>query len=59
MPTKKISATFDRRWLCQVVASGFHNGASCTPDDPHHGWGCGFRWTAAPLTDRQVGYKEA
>ncbi len=34
-----------RRWVCQVVRSGFHNGARCHPGDGDHaGWRCGFRW---------------
>ncbi len=33
-----------RRWVCSVLRSGYHNGATCLPADPHEGWGCGFRW---------------
>lgn len=31
------------RWACVVVESGYHNGARCTPDEPHADWGCGYR----------------
>ena len=44
--------SFIRRWVCQVVRSGYHNGAHCTPDDPHYDWGCGYR-VEASLTDEQ------
>jgi hypothetical protein len=32
------------RWVCQVVRSGYHNGAHCRPDEPHRDWGCGYRY---------------
>jgi len=34
------------RWVCQVVRSGYHNGAVCDPSDPHtqDWWGCGYRY---------------
>jgi hypothetical protein len=33
------------RWVCQVVRSGYHNGASCRPGEPHSDfWGCGYRY---------------
>jgi hypothetical protein len=47
-----LSESFRRVWRCNVVASGYHNGAHCTPDDPHGGWGCGYRHVAV-LTDEQ------
>jgi hypothetical protein len=34
----------ERRWICEVVDSGFHNGAHCTPREPHAGWSCGWYW---------------
>lgn len=45
--TRYIEAdVLQKRWVCQVVRSGFHNGAGCIPNDPHHDieWGCGFRY---------------
>jgi hypothetical protein len=34
-----------RRWVCQVVRSGYHNGASCRPGEPHGDfWDCGYRY---------------
>lgn len=47
-----LSEAFQRRWVCQVVRSGYHNGAGCQPDEPHGDWGCGVRWEAS-LTERQ------
>lgn len=49
--TKAIDDLFTRRWVCQVLRSGFHNGCPCAPGDPHDGdWGCGYRWECS-LTD--------
>lgn len=33
------------RWVCQVVRSGYHNGAQCSPGEPHDHdyWGCEWR----------------
>ena len=31
-----------KRWICEVVRSGYHNGAHCSPVDPHEGWNCGY-----------------
>jgi hypothetical protein len=45
---------FSRHWVCYVVRSGYHNGAKCTPLDPHDDWSCGYR-TEASLTDEQLG----
>ena len=36
-----------KRWVCQVARSGYHNGASCRPDDAHDGWGCGYYYEAS------------
>lgn len=48
----ELAALFERRWRCGVVASGFHNGALCSPSDPHdNSWDCGWRFIAPPLTD--------
>lgn len=47
----RFRGLFQRRWRCGVHDSGYHNGVHCTPGDPHDGWGCGYRWTAGPLTD--------
>jgi hypothetical protein len=44
---------FDRRWVCMVVRTGYHNGCRCTPSDPHGGWGCEYRWEAS-LTDAEA-----
>lgn len=38
---------FSRHWVCQVVRSGYHNGARCSPSDPHEGWGCAYRWESS------------
>lgn len=46
-------SVFARRWVCNVVRSGYHNGAFCTPDEPHREWGCGFRWESS-LTDVEM-----
>lgn len=47
----------DRRWVCVVVRSGYHNGAHCSPRDPHsaEAWGCGYRTECRiSLTDEQM-----
>lgn len=36
-----------KRWVCQVARSGYHNGASCRPDDAHNGWGCDYYYEAS------------
>ena len=38
-----------RRWVCQVVRSGFyHNGAGCNPNKPHDDWWrCGYYFDAS------------
>lgn len=43
-----------RRWVCEVMRSGFHNGARCTPDDPHGG-----RWQCAWYYERLLRLTEA
>jgi hypothetical protein len=59
-----LQQKFERRWVCQVVRTGYHNGAGCVPSDPHHheDWGCSWRWEAS-LPDngnvrRLLGVKE-
>lgn len=58
------TVTLYPRWVCTVVASGFHNGAPCTPDEPHGGnWSCGWFYrlrTRASSSDSrlQVTYVE-
>lgn len=44
---ERVKARFARRWVCQVLRSGFHNGCECSPREPHDGWRCGFRWEAS------------
>jgi len=54
---------FEKRWVCGVVRSGFHNGSNCTPTEGepqgHHdpSWGCGYRyeisWTEAKYLKRR------
>lgn len=43
---------FTRRWRCGVSGSGYHNGCTCNPGDPHDGWGCGYYWVAPKLTHK-------
>lgn len=45
---------FRRVWRCEVVSSGYHNGATCTPDDAHFGWACEYRWIAPALGEEQA-----
>lgn len=53
--SKMLADLFERRWRCGVTASGYHNGCACDPTDPHDtAWGCGWRWTAPALTDKQA-----
>jgi hypothetical protein len=40
----QLADSAERRWICEVVDSGFHNGAHCDPRDPHPGWDCGWYW---------------
>ena len=43
MRAVKQTETVQARWVCQVVRSGYHNGAGCYANDPHPGWACGWR----------------
>ena len=39
---------FARHWVCGVTRSGYHNGARCSPTDPHDEyWCCGWRYEAS------------
>ena len=52
---RPLAALFERRWVCRVVSSGYHNGCHCTPGDPHgEDWNCGWRWVAPALTDTEA-----
>jgi hypothetical protein len=43
---RQIIALANKRWVCEVVSSGTHNGAGCTAKVPHGGWWvCGERYT--------------
>jgi hypothetical protein len=43
---------YERKWVCEVVRSGYHNGAHCRPSDPHGtDWGCSAQWVAQNLPD--------
>jgi len=52
-PAATVRDLFEKRWRCDVVASGFHNGAHCDPDDGHDDR-CGYRWVAPALTEEQA-----
>lgn len=41
-----VGPLLHRRWVCQIVRTGYHNGAGCRASEPHHGddWGCGWRF---------------
>lgn len=43
--SKAVHDKIVRRWVCEVVRSGYHNGAGCRSTDYEHhgGWGCGWR----------------
>ena len=53
-PTNKerIRDYFQKRWVCQVVRSGFHNGAGCTPGNAHVDWECGYRYEVSLTADQ-------
>lgn len=51
--SQTLASTFTRRWVCNVVRSGYHNGAHCTPDEPHTAWECGYRWEST-LSDEDM-----
>jgi hypothetical protein len=42
----KLADNADHVWRCEVVSSGYHNGARCSPKEPHGGWNCGWAWTS-------------
>jgi len=41
---KALEDVATKRWVCEVQSSGYHNGATCSPDDPHEGWRCEYRY---------------
>lgn len=42
---RQIMAIGRKVWSCGVFDSGAHNGARCTPEDPHGGWWrCGYKY---------------
>jgi hypothetical protein len=45
-PTIPASVLY-KHWVCEVVRSGFHNGAMCSPSDPHDDWGCAYKHEAS------------
>lgn len=48
-----IRSVFHKEWVCVVVDSGFHNGARCTPEDPHGGtWQCQWQYRAVMTEER-------
>lgn len=53
-PAATLRELFERRWRCEVFSSGYHNGDSCTPDEPHGGWRCEYRWIAPALTEDEA-----
>ncbi|MGH3518828.1 MAG: hypothetical protein ACRDQ7_15700 [Haloechinothrix sp.] len=49
-----------RNWVCNVVRSGYHNGAHCGPREPHTGeWRCGWRYELAVGFRRMRGVEHA
>ncbi len=50
--TMLFSEYFTRRWVCEVVRSGYHNGAGCSPKDPHGDWNCCYRYEIS-MTEAQ------
>jgi hypothetical protein len=53
-PAATMRDLFTRRWACNVVATGYSNGARCDPTEPHGAdWRCGYYWQAS-LTDEQA-----
>lgn len=36
--------TVQSAWVCGVAHSGYSNGATCQPADPHSGWNCGWKF---------------
>lgn len=49
---KALRDVATKRWVCGVVRSGYHNGAGCSPEDPHRGWGCGYYYEYRIRADR-------
>jgi len=50
----ELRKLFHRFWRCEVFSSGYHNGAKCTPDDPHGGWSCQYMWGTPAIPDGQA-----
>ena len=48
--------SFTRRWVCEVLKSGLHNGATCNYKDPHGGLDCGWRYEVH-LSYTEEGFK--
>ena len=47
-------------WVCAVVRSGYHNGAGCSPRDPHEDWDCQYRYeTSLPASERTAALLES
>ena len=44
---KAKAEALTKRWVCQVARSGYHNGASCRPDEAHNDWGCDYYYEAS------------
>lgn len=49
-----LLSRFERVWDCEVVRTGYHNGAVCTPGEPHGGWNCGYVWKFPSMTDAEA-----
>lgn len=49
---KEKKVTGQLEWVCMVVHTGFHNGAGCSPEEPHgDDWECGWHCHALiPVT---------
>jgi hypothetical protein len=55
---RSLLSRFERVWDCEVFRTGYHNGDTCAPGEPHGGWNCGFVWKFPLLTDagaRRIG----
>lgn len=50
---ERLQGYFDRKWRCEVKSSGYHNGCTCSPDEPHAGWDCDWKWIAPALPDNE------
>ena len=54
-PAATVRGLFERRFICRVVSTGYHNGAACNSNEPHGAdWRCGYYWTAGALTEQQA-----